>query len=138
MRSILIVLGYVAGVLSLIFALTPLFKIGFLTGAAALVLGIGAFFLGKKSESSGGNAVKILFALTVIALLLSTYKTFFVSVEVAETEEMIEMQEQSEQDAIEELEELDLEELELDEFEEDVDFDDFETSDDFEDIEIEE
>lgn len=138
MKSILIVLGYVAAVLSLIFALTPLFKIGFLTGAAALVLGFGAFLLSKKTGSSAGNAVKILFVLTALALLLSAYKTFFVSVEVAETEEMIEMEEQSEQDAIEELEELDLEELEMEDFEEDIDFSELEIDEDFEEIEIEE
>ena len=138
MRNILIVLGYVAAVLSLIFAATPLFKIAFLTGGAALVLAIGAYLLGKKNGSSGGNAFKILLILTTLALLLSIYKTFFVSVEVAESEEMMEMQDQSEQEAIEELEGLDLEELEMEDFEEDVDFDELETTEGFEEIEIEE
>jgi hypothetical protein len=125
MKSILLVLGYVAAVLSLIFSVTPLFKIAFITGAAALLLVLGSKYF-SKDKSGFSLGMKILLAILVLSLLISTYKTIFVTAEVGDTETLIETEIQSEQDAIEELEGLDLEE-----------FEDFE-SDDLEGLDTEE
>lgn len=125
MKSVLFVLGYVAAIVSLVFSVTPLFKLTFITGAAAVLLVLGSrYFVKEKKGFSIG--IKILMGILVISLLISTYKTIFVTAEVGDTETLIETENQSEQDAIEELEGLDIEE-----------FEDFE-SDDLEDLDGEE
>ncbi|MFM1878856.1 MAG: hypothetical protein RLZZ241_1722 [Bacteroidota bacterium] len=118
MKTILIVLGYVLAILAVVFSMTPLFKIAILTGTGALVLGLAVYVLDKKSGQALSRSLKVLFLLTLLALAVSAYKTWFVPVEVGNTEDLIEMEDQSEQEAIEELEDLDIEEFEdLDEVE---------------------
>lgn len=120
MKTLLIILGYVAAVLSVVFSVTPLYKIAILTGSGALLFGLFVFLLNKQAGQGMGKSVKVLFAITLIALLISAYKTWFVAVEVGNTEDLIEMEDQSELEAIEALEDLDIEEFE------DIDAEEFE------------
>ena len=111
MKSVLLVLGYVAAVLSLVFSVTPLFKIAFITGAAALLFLLGSKYF-AKDKNGFSLGMKILLGVLALSLLIATYKTIFVTAEVGDTETLMETENQSEQDAIEELEGLDIEEFE--------------------------
>jgi hypothetical protein len=77
---------------------------------------VSRYFAKERNGFSVGN--KILLGVLTLSLLISTYKTIFVTAEVGDTETLIETENQSEQDAIEELEGLDFE-----------DFEDFESDD---------
>ena len=109
MKTLFVVLGFVASILSVILAVTPLFKLAFLPGIAALVFGFVAFYLSKQKQLSK-KSIQLVFLLTIIALSVSSYKAIFNKVEVGNTEELIQKEDASEQEAIETLEEIEIDE----------------------------
>jgi membrane protein implicated in regulation of membrane protease activity len=109
MKTLFVVLGFVASILAVILAVTPLFKIGYIPALTALVFGLIAFYIARKNNLPR-KSVHLVFLLTIMAVVVSTYKTIFVTVEVSDTEELIQKEDQSEQEAIETLEDIDIEE----------------------------
>ena len=109
MKTLFVVLGFVASILSVILAVTPLFKLAFLPGIAALVFGFVALYLSKQKQLSK-KSIQLVFLLTIIALSVSSYKAIFNKVEVGNTEELIQKEDASEQEAIETLEEIEIDE----------------------------
>lgn len=109
MRTLFVVLGFIASVLALILAVTPLFKIGYLPSIAALVFGLVAFYISKKKQLPR-KSIQLVILMTLIALTISTYKTVFNTVKVGNTEELIQKEEDSEQEAIETLEDIEINE----------------------------
>ncbi len=109
MKTLFVVLGFVASILSVILAVTPLFKLAFLPGIAALVFGFVAFYLSKQKQLSK-KSIQLVFLLTIIALSVSSYKAIFNKVEVGNTEELIQKEDASEQEAIETLEDIEIDE----------------------------
>jgi membrane-bound ClpP family serine protease len=110
MKKLVIILGFVSAILAVILAVTPLFKIAYIPGVSALILGILAIYLSKQDAK---KSIQLIFLLTIIALALTTYKSVFQKVEVGNTEDLIEKENESQEDAIEELEGLDLDESDL-------------------------
>ena len=113
MRTLFIVLGLIAAGLAVILAVTPLSQIAYLPAVAALVFGFVAFYLSKHQQSPK-KTVQLIFLLTMISLVLSTYKLIFNMAEVGNLEELELMQEASVEDSKEILEELDIDDLDMD------------------------
>src|SRR5210317_474317 len=109
MKTVFVILGFLASVLSVILAVTPLYKIAFLTAIAALVFGSISLYISNKKQLPK-KSIHLVFLLTIIALSLSIYKTLFTTVEVGDTEELIQKEEESEQEAIETLEDIEIDE----------------------------
>lgn len=109
MKKLVIILGFISAVLAVVLAVTPLFKIAFIPGVVALILGVVAIYLSKEKQDSK-KSIQLIFLLTIIALALTTYKSVFDTVEVGNTEELIKKENESQEDAIEELEGLEIDE----------------------------
>ncbi len=106
------ILAVAASILAIILSVLPASNLAIFPSAAALIFGIIAFYLSKKTGSVK-KMIQFSFLLTVMALGLTTYKAIFSETEVGNTEALIETEEASKEEAIEELEDLDLEEIDL-------------------------
>ncbi|WP_100611376.1 FUSC family protein [Confluentibacter lentus] len=112
MKQLFIILGLIAAIFATILSVLPLSNLAIFPAAAALVFGLIAFYLSKKT----GYVKKIIqftFLLTIISLSITIYKAVFTTVEVANTEDLIIKEEESKQEALEELEGLDLEDINI-------------------------
>lgn len=109
MKKILIILGFITAVMALILAVTPLSKIAYIPSVAALIFGIIALVT-SKDKQKGKKSIQLIFLMTIIALVLTTYKALFNTVEVGNTEQLEQKEEQLEQDSLDELDELDIDE----------------------------
>ncbi len=115
MKKIVTILAIITSILAIIIAVLPVSNLAIFPAIAALVFGLGAFYLSKKS----GQVKKIIqftFLLTIIALAVTTYKAIFNTTELGNTDTLIKKEAELKEEAIEELEELeelDLEELEI-------------------------
>lgn len=112
MRSLFIVLGFIAAVLALVLAVTPLSQLAYLPAITALIFGFIAFYISKRKQSSK-KTIHLIFLLTVISLFLTTYKAVFNSSEVGDLEELELKEEASREDSKEILEGLDLDEIDM-------------------------
>ena len=81
MKKLVIVLGFIIAILAVVLAVTPLSKIAYIPGVAALILGILAIYLSKQKQGSK-KSIQLIFLLTIIALAVTTYKSVFNAVEV--------------------------------------------------------
>ncbi|HUH28896.1 DUF2232 domain-containing protein [Gelidibacter sp.] len=113
MRKLFIVLGLIAAGLAVILSVTPLSQIAYLPAVAALIFGFVAFYLSKRKQSPK-KTVQLIFLLTIISVMLSTYKLIFNTAEVGNLEELELKQEASVEDSKEILEGLDIDEMDMD------------------------
>ncbi|WP_396601491.1 FUSC family protein [Algibacter sp. R77976] len=108
MKKLFTILALIASIFAVIFSVLPISNLAIFPAIAALIFGLIAFYLSKKS----GQIKKIIqftFLLTIVALAVTTYKSIFTKTEVVNTE-LIEAKETELKEAsIEELEELDIE-----------------------------
>ncbi|MCB0383362.1 MAG: FUSC family protein [Psychroserpens sp.] len=112
MKKLVIILGFISAIFAVVIAVTPLSKIAYIPALAALLFGIISIFLSKEHQDSK-KSVQLIFLLTIIALVVTTYKAVFNTVEVGNTEELIEKENESEEDAIEELETLEIDDIDI-------------------------
>ena len=120
MKKLFTILALIASVFAIIFSVLPISNLAIIPALAALVFGIVAFYLSKKA----GKVKKIIqftFLLTIIALVITTYKSIFTKTEVVNTEAIEAIESKLEEQSIEELEDLDIE-IDDSEFE-DIPFD---------------
>ncbi|WP_034040346.1 hypothetical protein [Wocania ichthyoenteri] len=114
MKKLFTIFAIIASVLAIILSVLPLSNLAIIPSIIALICGLIAFYLSKKS----GEVKKIIqftFLLTIIALAITTYKSLFNTVEVANTEALEKKEAKSEKEAIEELNELEIEDISIDE-----------------------
>ncbi len=109
MKTLFVILGFIASILSLILAVTPLFKIAYIPAIAALAFGLVAFYISKQKQLPK-KSIHLVLLLTIIALSVTTFKTIFNTVKVGDTEELIQKENESEQEAIETLEDIQIDE----------------------------
>ncbi len=107
MKKLFVILGFIAAVLALILAATPLSKIAFIPSAAALICGIAALVI-KKGDSSK-KSIQLMFLMTIIALAVTTYKAVFNTIEVGDTEQLEQKEEELEEESLKDLEDMDFE-----------------------------
>ena len=123
MKKLFTILAIIASILAIILAVLPVSNLAIIPSIFALICGLVAFYLSKKS----GEVKKIIqftFLLTIIALAITTYKSLFNTVEVANTTVLEKKEAKSEEEAIEELNELDIDDIDIDDSDiEDIDID---------------
>ncbi|MFD2823827.1 FUSC family protein [Lacinutrix iliipiscaria] len=107
MRNLFIILGTIAAILAVVLSALPLFSMAFIPAIAALIFGLAAFYISKKQNQSK-KSVQLIFLLTIIALVISTYKTIFNETEVGNTEELEVREEQVKDNALEELDNIEI------------------------------
>ncbi len=110
MRKFLVILGFIAAILAVVLAVTPLSNIALIPAIVAFILGLAIFYLSKKQNQSK-KVVQYIFILTIVSIGITTYKSVFNEVEVGDTEELQERADESVEDSKEILEELDIEEI---------------------------
>ncbi|TBV24776.1 FUSC family protein [Meridianimaribacter sp. CL38] len=110
MRKFLVILGFIAAVLAVVLAVTPLSNIALIPAIVAFILGLAIFYLSKKQNQSK-KVVQYIFILTIVSIGITTYKSVFNEVEVGDTEELQERADESVEDSKEILEDLDIEEI---------------------------
>ena len=123
MKRLFTILAIIASILAIILSVLPVSNLAIIPSIFALICGLVAFYLSKKS----GEVKKIIqftFLLTIIALAITTYKSLFNTVEVANTTVLEKKEAKSEEEAIEELNELDIDDIDIDDSDiEDIDID---------------
>lgn len=108
MRLLVTTLAVLAAILGLILSILPFGAIALIPIIAGFVLGFMAF---KMAQKDGANTkfIRVIFLVTLVALVLSIYRTVFEDNVVENDIETIEKEKQSQEDALEELEDLDIE-----------------------------
>lgn len=109
MKTLFVVLGFIASIFSVILSITPLYKIAFIPCIASLIFGLVALYISKQKQLPK-KSIHLIFLLTIIAFSVTTYKTIFNTVEVGNTEELIQKENESEQEAIDTLEDIQIDE----------------------------
>ncbi|MBJ7881426.1 FUSC family protein [Gelidibacter salicanalis] len=77
MKRLWIVLGLIAAILALILSVTKFFNVAYTPAIAALIFGMFAFYLSRQKEFPK-KTIQLIFLLTIIAVVLSSYKLMFV------------------------------------------------------------
>ena len=116
MKKLFTILAITASILAIILSVLPVSNLAIIPAIAALIFGLVAFYLSKKS----GQVKKIIqftFLLTIIALAITVYKAIFTETEVASTKDLEATETKLEEEAIEELEGLEIDDIEIDETE---------------------
>lgn len=111
MKQVFTIIAFIAAILAIIFSVLPISNLAIFPAIAALICGLIAFYLSKKTGSIK-KLIQFSFFLTIIALSITTYKAIFTTTEVGSTQELAEKEETSKEEAIEELEGLELEDIE--------------------------
>ena len=108
MKILITTLAIIAASLGLVLSILPFGAIALIPIVIAFILGFIAF---KMAQKDGANTklVKVIFLTTIIALVLSIYRTVIEDNVVENDIETIEKEKQSQEDALEELEDLDIE-----------------------------
>ena len=112
MRRLFIILGFIAAILTVILAVTPLSKLAFLPATAALLFGLVAFYISRK-QNNPKKPIQIIFLLTIISLGITTYKAIFETTEVANIEDLEVKETESIEDSKDILETLEIEDVDL-------------------------
>ena len=103
MRITFIILGFISAIIALVLSILPFGLIALIPAAIAFVLGILALSASKK-EGKSKLPVNLIFLLTIIALVLTTYRSLFTENKIEADTEFIEKEKESQEKAIDELE----------------------------------
>lgn len=107
MKKLLIILGFIAAILAVVLAVTPLFKLAVFPIIIAFVFGIILVYLSNK-KGVKTKAIQYIFLLTIISLSFTIYKSIFTEAEVGDIKQLDQLEDKSEEDAIKELEGIDI------------------------------
>lgn len=107
MKKLFLILGFITAILAVILAVTPLSKIAYIPSVCALVFGLLAFYTAKDKQQSK-KSIQLIFLMTIIALVLTTYKAVFTTAELGDTEQLEQKEEQLEEESLKELEGIDI------------------------------
>jgi len=105
MRILFIILGALAAIIALTLSILPFGLLALIPAVAALIFGLLAFTLSKKEGKSKG-IVNLIFLLTVIALVITTYRSITNENTIETDTEFIEKEKESEEKAMDELEDI--------------------------------
>lgn len=124
MKKLFTILALIAALIAIIFSVLPISNLTVFPAVLALVFGLIAFYLSKKTGAVK-KIIQFTFLLTIIALFITIYKAIFTETKVTNTENLEATETKLEEEAIEELKELEIDGTEL----ESIDTDDIEISD---------
>ena len=110
MRNFVKILAFIAAIIALVLAVTPLSNIALFPLLVAIFLTILLYFLSKKQVNSN-KPIQYILVLSVIALGFMIYKSLFTEAIVKEEaqEEMNLKEQESKEESLKELEALDIE-----------------------------
>ena len=108
-KKLFIIFGFVAAILAVVLAVTPLSNLAMAPIIVAFVSGLIVFFISKK-EKTKTKTIQYIFLMVIIALALTIYKSVFSTSEIGDTEQL----EQRDEENLEDSKEL-LEDIEIDE-----------------------
>lgn len=108
MRKLSIIIGFIAGILALILAVTPLSNIALFPAIIAVIFAVLIYVISNK-QSKSKKPVQYILLVTIIAVGFMLYKSIFTENTVGNTEALELREEESKEKAIEELEALDIE-----------------------------
>jgi len=111
MRTLFIILGFLSGIFAIALSILPFGYIALIPAILGLVFGYLAMTASKK-EGRSSIPSNLIFLVSIIALLLTTYRIVFTENKVEADSEFIEKEKESKEEAIEELEEIEVEDIE--------------------------
>ncbi|WP_296381586.1 FUSC family protein [Winogradskyella sp.] len=109
MKKLFIILGFIAAILSVIIAVTPLSNLAVAPIIVAFISGLIVLFLSKKQKTKT-KTIQYIFLLVIISLSLTIYKGVFFTTEVGDTEQLEQRDEENLEDSKEILEDIDIDE----------------------------
>lgn len=110
MKKLFLILGFITAILALVIAVTPLSKIAYIPSIAALIFGILALYTSKDKQQHK-KSIQLIFLMTIIALVVTTYKAVYTTAEVGDTKQLEQKEEQLEEESIQELEDIDIDDI---------------------------
>lgn len=113
MKKTFTILGFCFAVIATLLAVLPLFKFAIAPAILALIFSVLAFLKARKNNTTT-QFIQLSLLLTIISLVLCTYKSIFTKNEVGDTKELEKREEQIKENAKEELEDLEIDDLDLD------------------------
>lgn len=114
MKKAFTIFALLAAALAIIMAVLPISNLAIIPAIAAIIFGVIAFYLSKKTGEPK-KIIQFTFLLTFVALALSGYKAFFTTTVVANTDIIDAKEIQFEEEAIQELEGLEINDADFEE-----------------------
>jgi predicted PurR-regulated permease PerM len=109
MKKLFIVLGFIAAILSVVLAVTPLSNLAIFPTIVAFLCGLVIVFMSKKQKTKS-KSIQYIFLLVIMALVLTIYKGVFNTSEVGDTEQLEQRAEENLEDSKELLEGIEMDE----------------------------
>ncbi len=109
MKKLFIILGFIAAIIAVILAVTPLSNLAIAPIIIAFISGLIVLFISKKQKTKT-KTIQYIFLLVIISLGLTIYKGVFFTTEVGNTEQIEQRDEENLEDSKEILEGLDIDE----------------------------
>lgn len=106
-QKVFIIIGFVAAVLAVTLAVTPLSSLAIAPIIIAFLSGLIILFLSKKQHTKT-KTIQYIFLLVIISLSLTIYKGIFSKTEVGNTEQLKERDQENLEDSKEILEDLEI------------------------------
>ena len=108
-KKIIIILGFIAAVLAVILAVTPLSNLAVIPIIVAFLCGLLIVFISKKDKTRT-KSIQYIFLMVIIALAITVYKSVYYTSEVGNTEQLEQRDEENLEDSKELLEDIDIDE----------------------------
>ena len=108
-KKIIIILGFIAAVLAVILAVTPLSNLAVIPIIVAFLCGLLIVFITKKDKTRT-KSIQYIFLMVIIALAITVYKSVYYTSEVGNTEQLEQRDEENLEDSKELLEDIDIDE----------------------------
>ncbi|WP_369993557.1 FUSC family protein [Winogradskyella sp.] len=109
MRKLFIILGFIAAILAVVLAVTPLSNLAIAPIIVAFVCGLSILYISKK-QNKKTKTIQYIFLLVIISLGLTIYKGVFSTSEIGDTEQLEQRDEENLEDSKEILEDIDIDE----------------------------
>ncbi|MGB0982098.1 MAG: FUSC family protein [Winogradskyella sp.] len=107
MKKLVIILGFIAALLAVILAVTPLFKLAIIPIITAILCGLVVFFISKKANVKS-KAIQYIFLLSIMALSIMIYKSIFETKEIGNVEQLEQRDEENLEDSKDLLEDIEI------------------------------
>lgn len=107
MKKLVIILGFIAALLAVILAVTPLFKLAIIPIITAILCGLVVFFISKKANVKS-KAIQYIFLLSIMALSIMIYKSIFETKEIGNVEKLEQRDEENLEDSKDLLEDIEI------------------------------
>ncbi|WP_339752479.1 FUSC family protein [uncultured Winogradskyella sp.] len=108
-KKLFIILGFIAAILAVIIAVTPLSNLAVAPIIVAFLSGLIVLFLSKKHKTKT-KSIQYIFLLVIISLILTIYKGVFSTTKVGDTEQLEQRDEENLEDSKEILEDIEIDE----------------------------